>query len=205
MSLGHVPINLTLRSPFRFPDLQIRRFLDTLRAGHAGEMELTTVRNADAGWVGDPPATFIFTRPAVHYPQRKSPLIISVGRCYYLGQGQDIHHTLWANAHCDHEVDENEADTAPRHACPADHIYHWPSRTKSFISGPNAFLYCRKAITLSFKDCPFGVMPGTLVLCASFKQLNQDSINWEDGHDVAERALRKRHVRTLPPTTVYTG
>ena len=153
--LPTIPINYSLQSPFRFPDINIRPFMSNIEyMCTPGTRASLAVSHVDVPWSGSPPATFSFACGRLN-----PALVIQVGLCaahlpYVPGPSSGrraLGHAdlrLWARAIYNESPDEDTDE----HLCSMDHVDDWPDKQRCFKVGR---LYYKEVHTvLSFTSRP---------------------------------------------------
>lgn len=137
-----IPINLSLLSPFRFPESHIGRFISSATGVGRRLYELCGVHSVSVPWTGRPAATFMFRlmdRNDDEQLTRREDLyaLIQVGTC---PRPEFTVKHLWARARAWHSLGHVGRRTIMDlpHLCQADHLVKWPERKKCFFIGPFA-------------------------------------------------------------------
>lgn len=166
LRIPFIPLNHTLRTPFRFPEQNIKALASSFQPCKV------LVSHAQFPWKGEPPATFtIWPSSGLldHFlPSYRIITTVQVGLCS-AGSPSDQpsprpsvpSSALWANIQ--YLPDDETPSTA--HDCPADHVHTWPDLRKTFVhEEPNEPGWW-EAFTLAFTPCPMNP-DGTLILHA---------------------------------------
>ena len=130
-----IPLNYSYRSPFHFPDINIRSFMSNMKEMFSSNS--LAVEDVDVPWSGFPPATFTFDG-GILVPV----LVIQVGLCSAHLRGvpgpsagrhipghADL--PLWARA----IYTKSPGEVMGQHSCSTDHVDDWPDKQRCFKDG----------------------------------------------------------------------